>query len=44
MNDLFKLKENKIKTRNNNVIKQEKAWFEVANEPRGSNFFFTNKI
>ena len=38
------LKENKIKTRNNNVIKQEKAWFEVANEPRESNFFFTNKI
>jgi len=44
MNDLFKLKENKIKTRNNNVIKQEKTWPEVANEPRGSNFFFTNKI
>ena len=44
MNDLFKLKENKIKTRNNNVIKQEKAWFEVANDPDGSNFFFINRI
>ncbi len=44
MNNLFKFKENKIKTRNNNVIKQEKAWLEVAKEPRGSNFFFTNKI
>ena len=41
--DLFEYRENKNKTRISNVKKLERAWVEVANEPCGSNFFFTKK-
>ena len=44
MKDLSIYRENKNKTINNKVNKQEKAWLNVAKEPRVSNFFFTKKI
>ena len=44
MNDLSIYRENKNKTINSKVNKQEKAWLNVAKEPLVSNFFFTKKI